>query len=76
MDNETLARASTDMRTLIDAEQCLKSAFSTDVRPMIEKWRRARGLAADPLLAFRASGYLEAVTSERAGKSVAVSGYC
>jgi L-rhamnose isomerase len=43
---------------------------------VIEKWRRARGLAADPLLAFRASGYLETVTAERAGKSVATSGYC
>lgn len=75
VDNETLARHQ-QHANLIDAEQCLKSAFSTDVRPVIEKWRRAKGLAGDPLLAFRASGYLEAVTSERAGISVPVSGYC
>ncbi|MEK7407311.1 MAG: TIM barrel protein [Acidobacteriota bacterium] len=61
---------------LVDAEECLKSAFATDARPMIQEWRRSKGLAPDPLAAFRASGYLERVTRERAAKAAgAVSSY-
>jgi L-rhamnose isomerase / sugar isomerase len=54
---------------LIDAEECLKSAFSTDVRPAIREWRRSKGLAEDPLDAFRGSGYLEKATRERAERN-------
>jgi L-rhamnose isomerase/sugar isomerase len=54
---------------LIDAENCLKDAFSTDVRPAIAEWRQSHGLAEDPLEAFRSSGYLERITAERAGKN-------
>ena len=50
---------------LIDAEECLKAAFSTDVRPQIREWRRSKGLAEDPLGAFRASGYLARAARER-----------
>lgn len=53
---------------LVDAEECLKAAFATDVRPYLREWRRARGLPEDPLAAFRASGYLERITRERAEK--------
>jgi L-rhamnose isomerase/sugar isomerase len=60
---------------LIDAEECLKSAFSTDVRPAIEQWRRARGLAAQPLRAFRESGYLTRVARERAGHAQPAASY-
>jgi len=52
--------------TLIDAEECLKRAFFTDVRPMLREWHKNRGLAEDPLAAFRASGYLEEAARERA----------
>ena len=55
--------------SLIDAERCLHGAFSEDVRPVIRAWRRSRGLAEDPLFAFRASGYLERVGAERAEKN-------
>jgi L-rhamnose isomerase/sugar isomerase len=54
---------------LIDAEECLKSAFSTDVRPAIREWRRSKGLAENPLEAFRGSGYLEKATRERAERN-------
>jgi len=54
---------------LIDAEECLKSAFSTDVRPMIREWRKSKGLAENPLEAFRESGYLAKVARERAEKN-------
>jgi L-rhamnose isomerase/sugar isomerase len=50
---------------LVDAEGCLKDAFATDVRPAIREWAKARGLAEDPMDAFRQSGYLERVTKER-----------
>jgi L-rhamnose isomerase/sugar isomerase len=53
---------------LVDAENCLKNAFSTDVRPAIAEWRRSHGLAEDPLAAFRSSGYLERITADRAEK--------
>ena len=53
---------------LIDAEECLKQAFSTDVRPALREWRRAKGLPEDPLQAFRESGYLERATRERGAK--------
>jgi L-rhamnose isomerase / sugar isomerase len=57
---------------LVLAENSLKDAFSTDVRPAIAEWRAAHGLAADPLAAFYASGYLEKVTPERAEKNSAM----
>lgn len=50
---------------LVSAEECLKDAFATDVRPQIRAWRRAKGLAEDPLQAFRESGYVERITKER-----------
>ncbi len=61
---------------LIDAEECLKCAFATDVRPAIREWRKSKGLAENPLEAFRASGYLERATRERAERNrLSVSSY-
>ncbi|MGD0223665.1 MAG: TIM barrel protein [Terriglobia bacterium] len=54
---------------LIDAEECLKSAFASDVRPAIQEWRQSKGLAGDPLHAFRASGYTERAARERGAKN-------
>ena len=54
---------------LVDAEECLKSAFAEDVRPAIEEWRQAKGLAANPLSAFRESGYTEQAAREREEKN-------
>ncbi len=56
----------------IDAEECLRDAFFTDVRPALAAWRRAHSLAEDPLLAFRASGYEERVASDRKARRVAL----
>jgi L-rhamnose isomerase/sugar isomerase len=50
---------------LIDAEECLKAAFATDVRPFLREWRRSKGLPEDPLAASRESGYLERAARER-----------
>jgi len=54
---------------LIDAEECLKSAFADDVRPALGAWRKSKGLAEDPLAAFRASGYLAQAGRERGAKN-------
>lgn len=56
---------------LVAAERLLQDAFATDVRPAIREWRKAQGLQEDPLEAFRQSGYLEKITSERARKNAA-----
>jgi L-rhamnose isomerase / sugar isomerase len=50
---------------LVDAETCLKDAFSTDVRGAVREWARSKGLPEDPMRAFRESGYLEKATRER-----------
>jgi L-rhamnose isomerase/sugar isomerase len=55
--------------SLIDAEECLKNAFSTDVRPLIREWRASKGLPQDPLRALRESGYLERISEERAARN-------
>ena len=54
---------------LIDAEECLKQAFGSDVRPAIREWRKSKGLAEEPLQAFRASGYTERAERERGAKN-------
>jgi L-rhamnose isomerase / sugar isomerase len=51
---------------IVRAEASLQDAFSTDVRPAIRDWRIARGLPPEPMQAFRESGYLERITTERA----------
>jgi L-rhamnose isomerase / sugar isomerase len=57
---------------LVDAENCLKDAFSSDVRPVIREWAAAKGLPADPLAAFRESGYLDRITAERSSRNSAL----
>jgi L-rhamnose isomerase / sugar isomerase len=54
---------------LVDAETCLKDAFATDVRPLIREWAVSRSLPADPMDAFRQSGYLERITAERSQRN-------
>jgi len=58
---------------LVRAESCLQDAFATDVRPSIRDWRAANRLPADPMDAFRQSGYLERVTAERRARNMAPS---
>ena len=50
---------------IVAAESLLKEAFFTDVRPLLTNWRKSKGLEADPLLAYRASGYEARVAKER-----------
>jgi L-rhamnose isomerase/sugar isomerase len=53
---------------LVRAETCLQDAFATDVRDAVREWRAINGLPADPLAAFRDSGYLERITKARSGR--------
>lgn len=54
---------------LVDAEECLREAFFADVRPVIAEWRKSKGLPADPLDAFRQSGYTARAEKERAERN-------
>ena len=52
---------------VLGANGILMDAFYTDVRPDLAGWRQARGLPADPMAAFAASGYLKQVVDARLG---------
>ncbi len=45
------ARANAD---IVGAEEVLKDAYNTDVRAILKEWRESKGMAQDPLKAFRA----------------------
>jgi L-rhamnose isomerase/sugar isomerase len=47
------------------AHRLLLEAYNTDVRPLCAKVREDLGASADPISAFRESGYLEKVVDER-----------
>jgi len=52
---------------IVGAEETVKSAFATDVRPLLWKIRTDLGLPnpADPIEGFRKSGYAEAAAKDR-----------
>ncbi|MCO4237567.1 L-rhamnose isomerase [Pseudarthrobacter sp. MDT3-28] len=52
---------------VLAANSVLMDAFYTDVRPDLAEWRESRGLPADPMAAFAASGYQEKINTERQG---------
>jgi L-rhamnose isomerase/sugar isomerase len=54
---------------LVEAEECFRNAFWQDVRPLVRDWRIARGFPADPLAALAESGYIEAITRDRAPRN-------
>ncbi|KGI69634.1 L-rhamnose isomerase [Mycolicibacterium rufum] len=60
----TAAQESGDV---LGANQIMMDAFYTDVRPALAQWRTDRGLPADPIGAFAASGYQDTINAERTG---------
>jgi L-rhamnose isomerase / sugar isomerase len=61
---------------LVDAEEILRDAFFTDVRPILQQWRQSKGLPVDPIAAFRDSGYLQKAELARGERNrSAVSSY-
>ena len=72
VDHEQLSKSQQNC-SLVDAEETLRGAFWQDTRETVAEWRKAKGLPADPLGAFRESGYLERVTRERREKNIGAS---
>jgi L-rhamnose isomerase / sugar isomerase len=64
VDDRALARAQA-AGDIIGAEECLKDAYLTDVRPLLANVRADLGLDPDPLTAFRRSGYMKRIAAER-----------
>jgi L-rhamnose isomerase / sugar isomerase len=52
---------------VLAANGILMDAFYTDVRPDLAAWRESRGLPADPMQAYRHSGYQERIDADRVG---------
>src|SRR5579883_2603587 len=72
VDRAKLAELQAEART-VEAEECLREAFWTDVRPILKTWRERRGLPADPLKALRESGYVEKIERERKARNASLS---
>lgn len=51
---------------IVRAEELLQDAYQTDARPLLAQVRVEMGLDPNPILAFRASGYLEKMCKVRA----------
>ena len=66
VDGSSLASAQ-QSGDVLGANEVLMDAFYTDVRPALATWRRSRDLPADPIGAYRSSGYAERIASERIG---------
>ncbi|WP_295776600.1 L-rhamnose isomerase [uncultured Microbacterium sp.] len=66
LDREALSAAQQNDDVLA-ANAILMDAFQTDVRPQLAAWRVQRGLPADPMAAYAASGYAERSAAERVG---------
>ena len=66
VDREALAAAQRS-NDVLTANGILMDAFHTDVRPALAAWRESRGLPADPLAAYAASGYQQSIEADRVG---------
>ena len=69
VDEQRLATAQAE-GDVLGAHRLLVEAFETDVRPILGRFRRERGLDEDPVAAFRESGYAERIARERGTASV------
>jgi len=68
----TEAQAANDTVT---AEEILKAAYETDVRPILQVARLEANLDPDPLNAYRQSGYFEQTAEKRAKEKAEVRGW-
>jgi L-rhamnose isomerase/sugar isomerase len=69
VDESRLAAARAD-GDVLGGHRIVLEAFETDVRPLLARFRRERGLEDDPVEAFRAGGYAETLAGERGVSSV------
>jgi len=56
----------------VAAEEIVRAAVASDVMPLLRQVRKALGAPADPLAAFRASGYEAAAAKDRAARREAL----
>jgi L-rhamnose isomerase / sugar isomerase len=66
LDGDALA-AAREQGDVLAANEVYMDAFYTDVRRDLAGWREARGLPADPMRAYLASGYQEQIEADRVG---------
>jgi L-rhamnose isomerase/sugar isomerase len=66
LDHEALSEAQS-ANDVLAANQIMMDAFYTDVRGDLAGWRESRGLPADPMAAYAASGYRDRIVAERVG---------
>ncbi|MGW1027670.1 L-rhamnose isomerase [Streptomyces sp. NPDC002577] len=66
VDREALAAAQRS-GDVLGANAVLMDAYNTDVRPLLAEVREELGLDADPVAAYRASGWAEKIAEERVG---------
>jgi len=66
VDREALSAAQ-QANDVLAANGILMDAFYTDVRPALAEWRESRGLPADPMAAYLASGYQQQIADDRVG---------
>jgi L-rhamnose isomerase/sugar isomerase len=52
---------------VLGANAVLMDAYNTDVRPLLAELRESQGLDADPVAAYKRSGYFEQITKDRVG---------
>ncbi|MEO6115690.1 MAG: L-rhamnose isomerase [Pseudolysinimonas sp.] len=66
VDTQALAAAQ-EAGDVLAGNGILMDAFYTDVRADLAAWREARGLPADPMAAYAASGYAATIVKDRVG---------
>ncbi|MDF2491603.1 MAG: L-rhamnose isomerase [Microbacterium sp.] len=66
LDHDALAAAQR-ANDVLGANAVFMDAFYTDVRPALAEWRESRGLPADPMAAYAASGYQARIEADRVG---------
>jgi len=66
VDRDALAAAQST-NDVLAANAVFMDAFYTDVRPALAEWRESRGLPADPMAAYAASGYQQRIAADRVG---------
>ena len=66
VDGEALAAAQ-EAGDVLGANAVVMDAFYTDVRADLAAWRESRGLPADPMRAYAASGHQQQIAADRVG---------
>ena len=71
VDRPALAAAQ-NKEDAVAAEEILRAGFESDVSPLLRRVRKSLSVPADPLKAFRASGYEAAAAKDRAARRKAL----